>query len=130
LLIGRRLLRDIKHEQQRLSLTQLIDQANKSWHGVKLNQPDWGRGSHSIAFSAVLREEKILFYLFLNGYCEALDFELPLTESAKPWRRWIDTSFPSPNDIVEWQTAPEGEGPIYRAASRSVAMLYAFGRLD
>ncbi len=130
LLIGRRLLRDIKHEQQRISLTKLIDQAKKSWHGVKLNQPDWGKDSHSIAFSAELREEKILFHLILNGYCEALDFELPLSESGKPWRRWIDTSLPSPEDIVEWQTAPEVGSASYHAASRSVSMLYTPLRLD
>ncbi|MFN7290343.1 MAG: hypothetical protein ACK5T6_07140 [Pirellula sp.] len=25
----------IKHEQQRVSLTQLVEQSNKYWHGVK-----------------------------------------------------------------------------------------------
>ena len=52
LLAARRLLRDVEHEQQRVSLTQLIADADKSWHGVKLGQPDWGEHSHSIAFTA------------------------------------------------------------------------------
>ena len=52
LLAARRLLRDVEHEQQRVSLTQLIADANKAWHGVKLDQPDWGEHSHSIAFTA------------------------------------------------------------------------------
>ena len=34
---------------------------------------------------------------------------------AAPWRRWIDTSLESPNDIVEWQTAPPVPGYTYRA---------------
>ena len=42
LLNARRILRDVEHERQRMSLTQLIQQAKKSWHGVKLGQPDWG----------------------------------------------------------------------------------------
>ena len=42
-----------------------------------------------------------------------------------PWRRWIDTSLPSPQDIVEWQTAPPVSGNNYRAGPRSVVMLYA-----
>ncbi|XZE33374.1 hypothetical protein SH501x_004156 [Pirellulaceae bacterium SH501] len=124
LLIARRLLRDVTHEQQRLSLTQLIQNSTKSWHGVRLNQPDWGRDSHSIAFSAELREEGILFHLILNGYWESLDFELPTQYPESPWKRWIDTSLPSPLDIVDWQAAPEFVGNTYRSAGRSVVLVY------
>ena len=42
-----------------------------------------------------------------------------------PWRRWIDTSLPSPEDIVEWQKAPASPGSTYRAGPRSVVVLYA-----
>jgi glycogen operon protein len=42
-----------------------------------------------------------------------------------PWRRWIDTSLPSPQDIVEWQTAPPVTGATYRAGPRSVVALSA-----
>ena len=59
LLLARRLLRDVTHEEQRVSLTEMIAKANKAWHGVKLNQPDWGEGSHSIAFGAELKKEKL-----------------------------------------------------------------------
>ena len=127
LLIARRLLRDVEHEQQRVSLTQLIQDAKKAWHGVKLNQPDWGDTSLSVAFNAELRREKLVFHLILNGYREALDFELPPTEAGNRWRRWIDTSLPSPQDIVEWQAAPPVPEGNYRAGPRSVVMLYASG---
>ena len=83
LLLARRLLRDVTHEEQRVSLTEMIEKANKAWHGVKLNQPDWGEGSHSIAFGAELKAEKLLFHLILNGYWEPLDFELPPTADGK-----------------------------------------------
>ncbi len=95
LLLTRRLLRDVTHEQQRVSLTQLIERANKSWHGVHLNQPDWGQNSHSIAFSAELRDENLVFHLILNGYWDSLDFELPKLGSGS-WRRWIDTALDTP----------------------------------
>ena len=41
LLTARRLLRDIEHERQRMSLNQMVRQAKSTWHGVKLHQPDW-----------------------------------------------------------------------------------------
>ena len=55
LLNARRLLRDIRHEHQRLSLNQMIRQANKTWHGIRAGQPDWGNELHSVAFEAVPR---------------------------------------------------------------------------
>ena len=127
LLNTRRTLRDMEHERQRMSLTQLIGQANKAWHGVKLGQPDWSQHSHSVAFSGELRKERILFYMILNSYWEPLHFELPPVPdgSDNPWRRWIDTALDSPLDIVPWQTAPSIPGYTYRAEARSVVVLFA-----
>jgi glycogen operon protein len=126
LLLARRLLRDVTHEQRRVTLTELIARANKAWHGVKLDQPDWGEGSRSIAFGVDLRKEGFAAHLILNAYWEPLDFELPPSQEGRaPWRRWIDTSLPSPEDIVEWQAAPPVPGSTYRAGPRSVVMLYA-----
>ena len=127
LLNERRILRDVEHERQRMSLVQLIQQANKSWHGVKLGQPDWSQNSHSIAVIAELRNEPVVFYLILNAYWEPLEFELPPGDngSQKDWRRWIDTGLDSPLDIVPWQIAPSIPGSSYRAESRSVVVLFA-----
>jgi isoamylase len=127
LLLARRLLRDVTHEHRRTSLTELIEQANKAWHGVKLNQPDWGVGSRSIAFGAELKKENLLFHLILNGFWEPLVFELPPPTVGKPWRRWIDTSLPSPQDIVEWKASPSFSGNTYSAGPRSVVMLFSGG---
>jgi len=127
LLNARRILRDVEHERQRVTLNQMIRQSNKAWHGVRLNHPDWSSNSHSISFSAEIRKGKMLFHMILNGYWEPLDFELPLVGSkgGEPWRRWIDTSLESPHDIVEWQTSPPVTGNTYRADARSVVMLFA-----
>jgi glycogen operon protein len=127
LLNARRLLRDVAHERRRLSLNQLIRQAQKAWHGVKLHQPDWSPWSHSVAFSTELRQEGLLVHFILNAYREPLDFELPPAGDggSQPWRRWIDTALDSPHDIVPWETAPPVPGPTYRAGAHSVVVLFA-----
>jgi glycogen operon protein len=124
LLLARRLLRDVTHEQRRTTLTDFLERANKTWHGVKLHLPDWGDGSHSVALGGELKGEGLAFHLILNGYWEPLEFELPPAAGAG-WRRWIDTALPSPQDIAEWQSAPPVAGSSYRAGPRSVVMLYS-----
>jgi glycogen operon protein len=124
LLIERRLLRDVEHERRRTSLTTLLSDAKKAWHGVKLNQPDWRDDSHSVALCAELQNEKLLIHFILNAYWEPLDFELPRLENVA-WRRWIDTALDSPDDIVPWQAAPPVPGDTYRADARSVVLLIA-----
>jgi len=126
LLAARRVLRDVEHEARRVSLSQLIQSANKKWHGVKLDQPDWGDHSHSLTFEAVLQRERIHLYLILNAYWEPLKFDLPAADEcgASPWRRWIDTSLESPHDIVPWQTADAVRDSAYRVTARTVVVLF------
>jgi glycogen operon protein len=123
----RRVLRDIEPERGRMSLTELIRQANKGWHGVKLDQPDWGNSSHCIALTMELAKDGLLAHVILNAYWEPLEFELPATSGgeASSWRRWIDTSLESPDDITPWEVAPSVPERAYRAESRSVVVLFA-----
>lgn len=125
ILCARRGLRNVEDEHQRVSLVALLRDANKAWHGTKLNEPDWGDNSHCIAFEAELRREGLRIYLILNAFWERLDFELPTQPPKKPWRRWIDTGLESPRDIVDWQNAVPIDGTTYPIEARSVAMLYA-----
>jgi len=132
LLSRRRVLREIEPEMRRESLNQVLREATKAWHGVLLNQPDWSYESHSLALSAQAQGEDLSFYLVLNAYWEALEFELPQT-GEKPkdgWRRWIDTTLDSPNDITEWQNAVPVRGGTYRAGPRSVVILLREGNGD
>jgi isoamylase len=128
LLAARRVLRDLENERVRVPLNQLIRDANKAWHGVKLNQPDWRACSHSIALTVEIRPERLLFHLILNAYWEPLDFELPAVSDlgASSWLRWIDTSLDPPDDIVPWQIATAVPDGSYRAEARSVVMLLAW----
>ena len=126
LLIASRPQQDAEIEQRRLTLNQLLLQSNKSWHGVKLNEPDWSSSSHTIVLSAELGKAKLLLYLIVNAYWEPLEFELPVTNGGnEPWRRWIDTALESPADISPWETATPVSGLTYRAEARSVVVLYS-----
>jgi isoamylase len=127
ILLARRSLRTTVAERQRVSLNQLIRGAKKAWHGTKLNQPDWSYQSHSLALSATVAKENFSFHLILNAYWEPLDFELPAEKDAggNPWRRWIDTSLESPQDIIDWPSAPIVSDRTYRAGPRSFVVLIA-----
>jgi glycogen operon protein len=123
MLNARRVLRDVEHERQRVALNQLIRQADLTWHGVRLHEPDWGYGSHSVAFTTRFPNESGFFHIILNAYWEPLEFELP--PAAAGWQRWIDTFLDSPHDIVDWERAPLVSGDMYRAEPRSMVVLFA-----
>ncbi len=127
LLNARRVLRDVEYEHQRVALNQMIQQADITWHGVKLDQPDWRPSSHSIAFTAKVTSDRVSFHVILNAYWEPLEFELPSVsdDGRRAWRRWIDTFLDSPDDIVDWERAPLVTGHTYRAEPRSVVLLFA-----
>jgi isoamylase len=126
LLNARRVLRVVEHERRRVPLNQLIRQARKRWHGVRVGQPDWSNDSHSLAFEAEVQQEGLCVYLILNAYWESLEFELPRVGDgpASSWRRWIDTALESPEDIVPWRSAPPLSGRTYETAARSVVVLF------
>ena len=124
-LCARRVLVDVEHERNRVSITRLLEQSQKAWHGVRLFAPDWSNDSHSVALEAVLANERIQVHLILNAYCEPLEFELPKLAIGQFWRRWIDTALESPDDILAWETAPVVPCLAYRAEAHSVVMLIA-----
>lgn len=66
-------------DEPTVSLCQLLAEAHRTWHGVKLHEPDWRDVSHSLALSAELPKRGLQVYVILKAYREALDFELPPT---------------------------------------------------
>jgi glycogen operon protein len=125
LLLARRVLRDIDWERRRVPLNQLIEESEKSWHGVRAHQPDWCSSSHSLAFGAMLRRERLGVHFLWNAYWEPLDFELPPANGSMGWHRWIDTALNAPDDIVDWRAPIRVSGLMYRAEPRSVVVLIA-----
>lgn len=127
LLIARRLSRDVGPERKRMTLTNLLSAGFKGWHGIRLDEPDWGDDSHSIALSVRLPKDDLHVYCIFNAYWEPLDFELPplKSEDNHCWHRWIDTYLDSPQDIIEWQKSAVVSDFTYRMGPRSVAVLWA-----
>jgi glycogen operon protein len=124
-LIAFRMRRDVLVEQSRLSLNQLLHRARIEWHGVELGRPDWAHHSHSLAGSITSFGGRFRLHVMLNAYWEPLRFEVPRggEAGAGGWRRWIDTSLPSPEDVVEWEKAPIVLGASHLVQARSLAVL-------
>lgn len=127
LICARRLLRTMEHERQRVSITAMLQQASKAWHGVRLNRPDWGDDSHAVGLYGEVREQKMHLYMMLNAFWKPLEFELPPLPGGGVWKRWIDTALDSPQDIVPWREALPIKGKKYRLESRSVVWLFMLG---
>jgi isoamylase len=113
-------------EEQRLIVAaDDIEQPSLSWHGVKLDQPDWSDHSHSLAFSLRHPAAGEYLHVMLNAYWQPLEFELPLFEAQHSWVRVVDTALPAPGDITLGPAAGAVAGGLYTAAPRSTVVLMA-----
>ena len=84
--------------------------------------PTSSETSRSIALA--LWGEHVVLHLILNAYWEGLDFEIPPLEAGMAgWRRIVDTSLESPDDILAAADAPAVDASSYRAGPRSVVVL-------
>ena len=94
-------------------------------NGVALESPDWSDHSHSLAFTLRSLRARFLLHGMLNAHWEPLPFELPSVpaEHQQGWRRCIDTSLDSPDDICPWESAPVVRQAPYVAQPRSVVLL-------
>ena len=125
-MIALRMNRALPNERLEMTLAELLREQPVEWHGVKLNMPDWGYDSHTVAVTVRLLGYRLLLHLIINAYWEPLDFELPTVVNAQgPWRRCIDTYLDSPDDICDFADAPQLGGSTYRAQPRSVVLLLA-----
>lgn len=95
--------------------------ADVSWYGAH-GAPDLSPDSRSLAF--LLRGgtvEDADIYVMMNAYWQPLTFDLT---PGRQWRRIVDTSLASPDEIVADEAAPDVDGP-YTVAPRSVVVLRA-----
>ncbi len=106
-------------------LMEIIDRAEIEFHGVRLNQQDWGYDAHSLALTARDPESGLSLHLMINAYWEPLKFELPPLPPGPPqeWYCWLDTALPPPNDIVPWPEAAKVSGSTYLVQARAVVGL-------
>jgi isoamylase len=124
LLIYSRLLRDMSKPAFNMTLNTLLKSSEIRWHGVRLNQPDWSDQSHSISFTVRSLSGKLETHFILNAYSESLRFDLPEPDGNGLWRRWIDTSLPSPDDISSWSEATVIESREYPVDAHTIVVLF------
>jgi isoamylase len=94
------------------------------WHGSRLHEPDWSDNSRSLAMHLYgnMHGKQQHVYLIANAYWESIVFELPILPGWR-WMRSIDTSYPTPLDIVEPGSERMLEGPYrYQAGPRSMVV--------
>jgi isoamylase len=125
-LIADRLWLSVRREDPSVSLTELLRRAEIQAHGVTLGCPDWSPTSHSLAFTVRVPRRGLQVHLMLNAYWEPLAFELPPVREGRHdrWRRWLDTSLASPQDICAAVDAPVVPDAVYLVQPRSLAVLW------
>ncbi|MEO6909685.1 MAG: glycogen debranching protein GlgX [Edaphobacter sp.] len=110
-----------------MSFEEYLGNASVEWHGVELGKPDWGSDSHSLAVTLHRFGSSRVRYVAMNAYWKPLEFELPPVTAganAAGWIRLIDTSLPSPDDIVEETIGSPLAARKYLVSPRSIVMLY------
>jgi glycogen operon protein len=125
--IALRFLRESVTREHHLTLAELSERARIRVHGVRLGAPDLAYHSRSLALTASSLSGDLLMHFALNAYSEALDFELPVlpSDATSGWLRVIDTSLPSPHDIVAPASAVAVATPTYRVQPYSTVTLFA-----
>jgi glycogen operon protein len=93
------------------------------WHGREPNQPDWSAASRLVAMRLLGRGTAGSLLVVANAHWEPADIQLPEPASRLGWRRVVDTSLPSPNDIVSSPRDRSAVAARYLVAARSVIVL-------
>ena len=107
---------------RRGSLHDIIEQSGIRWHGIKVNQPDWGKHSHSIAMESKKPSSDHVTYVAFNAYWQDLTFELPASPSGK-WQRVVDTSLKNDQDIYLKGDKKQFVHKDYTVCARSLVIL-------
>lgn len=119
------------HESMMLSLAEVLHRSEICWHGVKPFHPDWAVHSHAIAMSAISLDVRVAMYVIFNSYWQPLTFELPMPpqDLQGGWQRILDTSLPSPDDIVPLGQPMVTAGEQYEVQGRSTCLFVCGGFL-
>ena len=101
-----------------------------TWHGKRVNQPDWSEESRSLAMrisEEPTMEDAADIYLITHSHWEPDRFELPALPTGCGWYRFVDTSRgpESITDIEAVDLLPNQSA--YDVAPRSTVVLIAKG---
>jgi glycogen operon protein len=111
----------------------LMGLADIYWHGTEPGAPDFSSESREIAFTIdgrfTGREDEAPsgdadIYVAINGNDMATAFLIPPSPQGRRWRRVVDTSLPSPDDIVAEDNGKLiADGSRYPVGAFSVVVL-------
>jgi isoamylase len=100
------------------------------WHGVKPFAPDWSTYAHFVACTlngaCAIKDSPHAdtdIYMAFNASLVNLPVTLPPAPNGGRWKRVIDTSLPSPEDIVPDEDAPVVTGERYLIRRESCIVL-------
>lgn len=100
------------------------DSTRITWHGVRLDQADWGDDSHTLAYE-LEHDSGEHIYVMLNAWQELLEFELPAAGAGRRWHRLVDTWLEAPLDISNPPVALDPGLRKYTCQPRSSVVLVA-----
>ena len=99
------------------------------WHGPRINQPGWDDPeARCLAFTrgdtAEDTDQTMNVHVMMNMFWDAIDFDIPQFDGLD-WYRLIDTSLPSPDDIVDRGQQVKISDNHYIVTGRSVVVLFS-----
>lgn len=90
------------------------------WYGVT-GQADISYFSRTLAYHIQGSTQNDDFYVMINAYWQPLSFQIQAPDTIK-WKRIIDTSLPSPYDILDFENAGFITTNNYNVKERSVVV--------
>ena len=98
-----------------------------TWHGPKLNMPEWDNNESkclamTIGDVSPRSSQTENIHCMFNMHWDAVSFQIPQIDGLK-WVRSIDTSLPSPQDIVDPENYVDISSSDYLLTGRSVVVL-------
>ncbi len=95
-----------------------------TWHGTRLNQPDWSKRSHSLGMHLQGLADEAEIYLIARAADTPATFALPQPGKGNQWRRFVDTALSAQEaSSVPGQEVPLGDAHSYRVKKQSVVVL-------
>ncbi len=96
------------------------------WQGPRRGTPDWSDDARFLGMHLTGGGPYEPLFAMFNGGPQPVLCELPSPSAGRRWRRLLDTSLPSPAELVEWGSEPPiGTAGTYLVAPHCVAALVA-----
>ena len=95
-------------------------------HGTELGRPELEPETRWLSLTYCHPDAGERLHLIINTFWEPLEFELPHAPRNQRWRKVIDTSLPSPQDISQPALALEVTAGSLEAPPRSTIVLFSW----